>query len=141
MEKICEQFAIEYHIRFNRNRSYHAIMLNVHMILLWNYLKKQEIVDEVVQLVNFVYNKLWKKNTTKIAQNIYCSSNSILNNFSMLYSIAIKKLHNTFCMNVYSRELLELSNKYWSWLISLTVRLCDIYINYHIELTTSLLML
>ena len=71
-----------------------------------------EIVDNFLHLGNFVYNKLWKKNTTKIVQNMYCSSNSILNNFSMLYSTDIKKLHNTFCMNVYSSELLELSNKY-----------------------------
>ena len=41
---------------------------------------------------------------------MYCSSNSILNNFSMLYSNDIKKLHNTFS-NVCNSKLLECINK------------------------------
>ena len=57
-------------------------------------------------------DKLRKKNTTKIVQKFYCSSNTILNNFNMLVSTDLKKLHTTFCTNVYSSELLKYSNKY-----------------------------
>ena len=52
---------------------------------------------------------------------MYCSLNSILNNFTILYITHIKKLHNTFDMNVNNRELLELSNKYME-LINITYR-------------------
>ena len=114
MVKICEQFAIEYHIRFNPKKS-KLSCYNVkcsHDIIVKIFDETIEIVDGFSHLGNFVYNKLWKKNTTNIVQNMYCSSNSILNYFSILYSTDIKKLHNTFCMNAYSSELLELSNKY-----------------------------
>ena len=85
-----------------------------------------------------MYNKLWKKNTTKIDENMYCSSNSILNNFSMLYGTELRSYTIHFCMNVYSSELLELSNKYRE-LINIAYRnwLRDV-INYHKELTTLL---
>ena len=47
-----------------------------------------------------------------IVQDFYCRSNSILNNFNMLKCIDIKNLYNAFCMDVYSSEFLDLSNKY-----------------------------
>ena len=112
MVKICE-FAIEYHITFNQKKSklscYNVKCSNYVIVKLFD--ETIEIVDGFSHFGNFVY-KLLKKNTTKFFQNMYCSSNSILNNFSMLYGTDIKQLHNTFCMKTYSSELLELSNKY-----------------------------
>ena len=57
----------------------------------------------------------------------------------MLYSTDIKKLHDTFCMNVYSSELLELSNKYME-LINIAYQFISDLINSNSEYICDIIM-
>ena len=72
-----------------------------------------------------------RKTTIKIVQSFYCRSNNILTNFNMLKCMDVKKLHNVFCMNIYSSELLDLSNKYMNTIYILHIeKLSDACLNF-----------
>ena len=86
-------------------KNHHVIMLDVQTK---SPLKDKILKDEDQRLkMSFsTKDQINCRRTTQIIQNLCCSSNSILNNFSILHSNDVRKIYYTFCMSVYSSELL-----------------------------------
>lgn len=114
MIKICESYAIEYDIIFNPDKSKVMCFNNGNYIdfsiQLFNH--RIEIVDSYTHLGTYVSTKIEDRNVQKLLQQFYMRTNYMLADFNMLNSDVLKQLHNSYCMNFYGSELLNLNKSY-----------------------------
>ena len=112
MLKVCESFAIDYHITFNSIKST-LICYNIDSsTCLLIYLNSQQItiVNSDKHLILFLQISKIGRNVISRVCDLYQRSNSIISDFSTCNSVSLDSLHNTFCIHMYGCELWNLSN-------------------------------
>ena len=112
MLKVCELFAVDYHITFNPIKS-KLICYNIDSSTCPPiYLNSQPItiLNSNKHLGNFISSDIQDRNVISSVCNLYQRSNSIISDFSSCNSISLDSLHNTFCMHMYGCVLWNLSN-------------------------------
>ena len=113
MIEICEQYAQEYHVKFNATKSF-LIKYNVanhntaDITLLGN---KIDTVKSSVHLGHFIGNDSNKKNITKAVSDLISRTNYIIAKFGFCYSHIKAELFNSYCNNYYGSPLWNLSSK------------------------------
>ena len=97
---ICEQYAKEYEIMFNPNKSkllcYNLISEFIPSVkLCGQYI---EVVSDEIHLGNHnIYNDIYRNNISEFVGDFYRRSNHIFSNFIMCDSITLNHLHATYC--------------------------------------------
>ena len=108
---ICEQYAIEFNITYNENKSHCMLFRPQHLkdlctpsIFLCG--KELAFVTDVKYLGIFIDHNLNDKiDMKRHIRYIYCKGNYLLRNFKQCSDNVKKKLFNTFCSNIYGGHL------------------------------------
>ena len=111
--KICENYSIEYRIKFNSNIIFFNNTINKYDIDI-NLKMNNELIpikNECKHLGNEISSKNLINNSVNIVKDMKVKTNVLCSEFHVLNHVSRRLLFNSQCTSIYGCELLNLNNK------------------------------
>jgi hypothetical protein len=111
MIRVCEEYASDYDIKFNGNKSQLMIFGDCkHDINIFVNHEKLEVVSEMKYLGHIITNSIHDPMISNVMNDFVCKVNSFLANFSSVSSNVRNNLFQQYCMSLYGSNACMLSH-------------------------------